>query len=267
VLDIPSEYNKPIGTPFERFSYYFKPYFEYDKSDSVFMFWEGLESYELKDLKYFETKLLKGENTIRVEYIAKVWIDISNWVKEYSFRYSLSPAKYWKSFGSLEITIEASSLDSKITTNLGKPTNGRLDSVAFWKFKKLPGDFFQITFIPKVSWFARFMIVLGPYGMTCIFAFILGWLHFLKVKKFRKNNLTKKYSWVLITGSIINPFLILVASMFAYDLIDFIIGSEAGGHHGYVFLVILLYPILLLIYWFTMWIIDRKLKRKINNAL
>jgi hypothetical protein len=55
--------------------------------------------------------------------------------------------------------------------------------------------------------------------------------------------------------------------MISYELIDYSIGEEAGNYHGYTFLVIILYPLLLPIYWVIMWLADKTIKGRINNAL
>ncbi|MDP4270247.1 MAG: hypothetical protein Q8909_08980, partial [Bacteroidota bacterium] len=249
IKEIPSKYKTPIGTPFEQFSGYFISSFaDYSQSDSTYFFEDGMKSFEMKDLKYFETKLQKGNHVIRVEYIANQWIDNSNWIKEYSFRYWLAPAKHWKSFGTLEITIDASSFKAPITTNLGQPTSGKLDSIAVWRFGKLPNDSFNIAYIPEFSWLSKLMITIGPLGITLILSLIIVWVHFLLIKNHRAKNRQKKFSWIVFIGSLINPFAILLCYILSFDLIDALIGIEAGRHHGYTFFAMLLYPIFLFIY-------------------
>lgn len=269
LTDIPNSYKNLTGTQFDSFSRYFEPAWNYN-SDSTLEFKEYTNRMwvHLGDLKYFETRLSKGEHIFRVRYIADRSRNRSNWVNNYEFQYSLAPAKYWKSFGSLEIIIDATKIKSEISTNLGQPTTGNLDSIATWHFDKLPNDIFTITYIPQVSRFASLMIIIGPFGLTLIMTFILTLLHLLFIKKHRKNNYMKKYSWVVIIGSIIIPFLILLFYIYSFDLIDSVIGSEAGKYHGYTFLVMLLYPIFLAIYMTTMWKFDKYFKtKKTNNWL
>ncbi|NTW33236.1 MAG: hypothetical protein HGB12_11545 [Bacteroidetes bacterium] len=269
LLDIPSEYRTTYNAPFEKFSSSFRLPSRQGESETVVIYWEKNSGfvYELNDLKYFEANLTKGEHKIRIEYTAKVWTDVSDWVKKYSFRYSLSPAKNWKSFGSLEIILDVTAFNSLLTTNIGQPTIGKLDSVAIWNFSKLPADYFEIIYTPKISGFAKALIVITPVGLTVIIAILIVLLHFFSIKKFRKNEPTKKYSWVVIAGSIVIPFLILIIYMISYVLIDNAIGKEASSYHGYTFLILILYPLLLPIYWLIMWWTDRIIKRKINNAL
>ncbi len=154
VQKIPDSYT---GKTFEGFS---KSYNNNDIDNAeVAIRWRENSSviYKLNELKYFEVDLAKGEHTIRVEYVANVWENRSNWVKEYSYRYSLSPAKYWKSFGTLEITLDARGFGEELKTNLGKQESGNQDS-AVWKFDKLPADVFEISYVPKISSTAGLLI-------------------------------------------------------------------------------------------------------------
>lgn len=269
LLDIPSEYKTTANSPFENFSNSFEQPTRNGERETVVIYWQKNSGfvYDLSELKYFETDLTKGEHLIRVEYTANVWTDISDWVKEYSFRYSLSPAKNWKSFGSLEITLDASDFNSALTTNLGQQTKGQLVSISVWSFSKLPSDYFEIIYKPEISGFAKTMIAISPFGLTLIFALLITLLHFISVKKYRRREPTKKYSWVVIAGSIILPFFILINYMISYSIIDSAIGEEAGNYHGYTFLVVILYPLLLPVYWTIMWLTDKRIKGRINNAL
>jgi hypothetical protein len=268
LLDIPSEYKTAANSPFEKFSNSFEQPSRNDQSETVVIYWEKNSGfvYDLNDLKYFETDLARGEHQIRVEYTANVWTDISDWVKEYSFRYSLSPAKNWKSFGSLEVTLDASDFNSSLRTNLGQQTNGRLDSISVWNFSKLPADYFEIIYTPEISAIAKTLIAISPFGLTLFFALLIAFLHFICIKKYRKSEPTKKYSWVVIAGSITLTFFILISYMVSFGIIDNVIGDEAGNYHGYTFLVIILYPLLLPVYWTIMWLADKRIKGRINNA-
>jgi len=217
-------------------------------------------------LKYFEIDLKKGEHKIRVEYSANAWIDISKWVKEYSFRYSLSPAKHWKSFGSLVLVLDARANKCTPITNIGQPTWGNLDSIAVWNFSKLPSDYLEISFKPHVSTFANFMIAIGPIGLTLFLSLILVAMHAFFIIRHRKHKSTKKYSWIVIAGSLIFPLLILIGYMFSFNLIDNSIGVEAGKYHGYTIFTIIFYPLLVPVYLLIMLWIDNIIKRTIHNA-
>lgn len=262
VGDVPSEYKTNPSAPFEKFSDSFSSL--NDAEETVTIYWEkGAGSiYNINELKYFDFDLSRGESIIRVEYTASVWTDISKWVTEYSFRYSLSPAKHWKSFGSLEIIVDGSAFASPLTSSLGQPPSGSLNSVAVWNFSTLPADFFEITFVPTISAIAKILITLGPISLTIILALLFALLHYWGINKFRKSKPANKYSWVVITGSLIIPLLILIGFVLLFELIDMAIGSVAGRYHGYIFLVIIFYPVLLPVYWIIMWLIDRRIKSK-----
>lgn len=262
VLNVPEEYKSTAKSPFQNFSNYFGSPDQSGGTETTTIYWQENVGYvyELNELKYFEANLSKGEHVIRIEYTAFAWTNISDWVKEYSFRYSLFPAKEWKSFGSLEIILDASAVNSDLTTNLGQLTKGRLDSIAVWNFSKLPANYFEITIQPKVSRFASIMIAIGPFGLTSIIAFLLVLLHYFAIKQYRKKAPSIKYSWIVIVGGIFIPLIALIGYVNTYSLIDYSIGIEAGRYHGYTFLVLLLYPLIFPIYWVAMWLIDRKMR-------
>lgn len=111
----------------------------------------------LQELKYFETNIEKGVHKITVTYTAEAWIDRLGWLKKYDFRYSLSPAKYWKSFGTLEINIKQQGEQKQLTTNLGTPTESNNNSQT-WLFDKLPAEYFTISYAPSPSKLAAILI-------------------------------------------------------------------------------------------------------------
>lgn len=258
---VPEAYQEIEGMPFTDFEYLFetnewsekKYVLINDSPSSVFYV-------DIDDLKFFETDFSEGNHTLRVEYVANKWEDHSDWVKEYTFRYVLSPAKYWKSFGDLEIVLDASNLDKTFTTNIGMVENDVLESMYVWTFSSLPTDVLTISYKPKTNLIAATLIKISPAGLAFIFTIVLIIIHLVTMRIYRKNNPNKRFSWVMIIGSLFIPFLALLSYVFAFDFIDFIIGSHAGKYHGYTFLFMFFYPILLPIYWVIMWLIDKDLK-------
>ncbi|MCL2650743.1 MAG: hypothetical protein FWD60_06935 [Candidatus Azobacteroides sp.] len=231
------------------------------------IFWEEHSGsyYRINDLKYFEADIEKGVHKIRVEYIAYVWTDNSDWVKKYSFRYSLTPAKYWKSFGNLEIIVEQEGQVRQIVTNLGQPNEKGIKSINTWTFNKLPNEYFEISFKPALNYFAKIIILVSPLGLWIIATILLVLIHLEFTFLYRRKNIAKKFSVVVIIGSITIPFLSLMSFVYSFDLIDIVIGEHASRRHGYIFLVFFLYPIFVLFYWLTFWIVDRKYKKKLLN--
>jgi len=224
-----------------------------------------VSNYTLNELKYFETDISKGIHKVRVEYIALVSEDNSDWITKYSFRYSLAPAKFWKSFGSLNITLEQEGIVKQLSTNIGVPIEKIFKASNSWSFNKLPDDYLEFSYTPQANTLAKILITIDPFGLAIIAGVILFLLHLFFVNLYRKKFTNKKYSLVVILGSLIIPFLILLAYMYSFGIIDNVIGKDAARHHGYVFFVIVLYPIILPIYWSILWLFDRRQKRKLIN--
>ena len=260
---VPDRYQKLEGTPFDGFSHFF------DSGDAGDTNNIDLDSNSkprfiatIDDLKFFEIDLTKGIHVIRVEYVAGRWTDHSDWVNEYSFRYALSPAKYWKSFGSLEITLDASNFRNKLSTNLGTPTKGTLLSQASWTFTEIPVDVLRITYQPEIPSAAKTLIAISPMGLTIILGVILILIHLILIWLYRRKNPGRKFSWVVIAGSLIIPLITLIGYMVSFGIIDSIIGRDAGHYHGYTFMILIFYPIILPVYWTAMWLVDRLMKRR-----
>ncbi|MFZ1391576.1 MAG: hypothetical protein WAS23_08315, partial [Dokdonella sp.] len=202
---------------------------------------------------------------VKVEYTANVWTDVSGWVKEFSFRYSLTPAKYWKSFGNLEINVEQEGEVRQFITNLGLPNEKEIKAINTWTFNKLPDEYFEISFTPTPNNSTKILMTIGPFGLSIIVAILLAITHLFFTYTYRRNNIQKKYSIIVISGSILVPLLSLLSYIYSYSFIDNAIGENAGRHHGYVFLSIILYPIILIIYWLLFWLTDRQYKKKLIN--
>lgn len=219
-------------------------------------------SFEVTELKFFEIDLSEGEHTIQIEYTANAWVYHGSWVKEYSFRYALSPAKYWKSFGTLTVSIEVPPAPVVVTTNLGEPASGNLASVITWSFDSLPVDVMMFTYEPEIPAFARAMITFSPEGMAGVLFLLLTALHGWLVYRFRKKHTDRRFSWWVPLGSLVVPFIPLFCYMYFYDLIDAVIGPHSGRSHGYTFLILGLYPFVMPVYWLCMWLFDRNWRRR-----
>ncbi len=258
---LPVEFQKVDGVLFNNFNYLYKDTLN-NTIDAFTQETLGGDFYvSLSDLIYFETNIGKGEHLIKVEYNAQEWINGSDWVNEYSLRYALSPAKFWKSYGKLKITLDAKGCKYKISTNLGNPTSGSLDSIAIWNFNKLPADIISIDYNPEISVFAKALIDAGPGGLGLVFFVILIILHVLYIISYRRKSIEKRFSWVMITGSFLVPALAIISFILFYPMIDALIGQHASERHGYYFLIILVYPFVAPVYLLIMWLTDRFYKR------
>ena len=261
----PEKYIYIHNTPFKNF---LKATKNNAKSHNVTIYWHKKRAYvyPINDLKYFEADISKGTHVVRVEYTAKVWTDLSfGWTKKYSFRYSLTPAQFWKSFGTLKIIVEQKGKIRQITTNLGESNEGEIQAKNTWTFNKLPDKYFEISYQEKPNKLASILIFITPLNLSIITMFVLFAIHLFIVIKCRKKYRNKKYSLAVILGSIIATFLSFFSYMSFHPLIDSLIGKEASGYHGYTFMIFVFYPIVLPIYWLIMWQIDRYIKRKLNN--
>jgi hypothetical protein len=242
IQEIPYDINLPQGSKFKDFSYFFEQ--ASDDYDGSVLLAEtrsrGFHVY-LHDMIYFETDISKGEHVIEVNYRATKWTDQWDWINEYSFRYALSPAKYWKSFGTLHVDLDASSFNQVLSSNLGDPTSGNLKTTAHWEFDKLPVDVLQITYVPEVDETTQTLMKIGPMGLALIAGAVLVIVHLVIVVWYRSRNPSKRFSIPVIAGSLMIPLFFVLTWMYSYNFIDSYIGEHAGRTHGYTFLLLGLY--------------------------
>lgn len=266
IQNIPEKYTHIDSSPFSMFSKAFKKNNQTNGTDEVVVHWSENSAYvyKINDLKYFEPDITKGIHKISVEYTATVWTDVSGWVKEYSFRYSLTPAKFWKSFGDLTVLLEQNGQTKELTSNVGQPLEHKFGASNHWTFTKLPAEYLEFSYSPKINPFARALIFIRPLGLSILVGLFLFTLNLLWVQKYRRRFVYKKYSPIVIFGGILVPFLIILSYIFSYPLIDSIIGEAASGYHGYAFLAIVFYPVLLPVYWAIVWLLDRQTKKAVS---
>jgi hypothetical protein len=265
IKDIPNYIIKPENNQFADFTNSFTEKIDENKYISITWQHNNTNLYDQDDLKYFEANLTNGEHKIKVAYTANVWIDKSNeWINEYSFRYSLAPAKYWKSFGSLDITVFQDKNIKPLLTNLGNPINGDFEKVSTWKFNKLPAENFNIIYKPEISPTAKALIAIDPFGIAFLVGIVLMLIHIAINFWYRKKNTIKKHTWIVILGSFIVPYIMLHIYFISYDIIDNLIGLDASKRHGYYFLILFWYPVLVVIYLAIMWMIDIIMRKKLT---
>lgn len=195
--------------------------------------------------------LKEGENIIEVSYDANLEYNTYGFLNNYKLEYSLYPSKFWKSFGPIEVNLI---LDDKIEfkqSNLGseKAVNHKIK----WTINHQNLDTISIKLSEKTSLFSKTLLFLQPLGIAVIALIVLFFIH---LKTMKQN--PKKY--VLVLGIVVVPVLFYVIYFLSYDLIDFSLGKN-HTKHGYYFLFIVTYPLLLLIYWLLTWqIYKRKIK-------
>ena len=267
LLNFPYSYKDSSNIFLEKF--YNSFHREYRDSNSVFESdvasgWMG-SICNIFDLKYFRINLTKGQHIVRVEYKAHTGSESFDWIRSYSFQYSLSPARYWKSFHSLDITIDATELaETKITTSLGLPTKGSLESIAYFHFENIPADYFSISYKPEPNFLASILIGLRPLGLSIILFLLLFYWHYKVLKKDKVANPESSSLSIVSIGSILIPLVVLIFSIFSFSLIDEIIGKDASQHHGYTIFIIFFYPVLLIVYWPIMTMISKDISRNLR---
>jgi hypothetical protein len=268
VLDMPKEHFAITNSPFAVFNAYLNHEDTARGAAIVAIKWEEYNSEKIpfKDLQYFEADLTEGRHEIRISYTAVAWTDLSQWVSTNSFRYALSPARYWKSFGGLDVEVHNAAGLTGLQTNLGQPLQGRLSTTAHWHFDSLPADYISIRYQPVLPRSAAFFISLSPQGMMLIFGGLMLFVHIPAIKVYRKKS-RSRFSPVVILGSLLVPFCCCLMYIYSHDFIDFLIGPAASKRHGYTFLIFVFYPVVLPFYWVIMWLIDRRIKRNGISSL
>jgi len=121
----------------------------------------------------------------------------------------LTPAKFWKSFGTLNINIQQEGEVRELSTNLGQPIEKKIQANNSWVFNKLPDEYFEFSYSPKANNFAKILIAITPFGLSLIAGIILFGLHLYFVLMYRRKYVNKKYSPIVILGSLVIPLLIL----------------------------------------------------------
>lgn len=208
------------------------------------------------DLIYFIAGLDEGENIICIEYDAFLEYNVFGFVRNYKLEYSLFPSKYWKSFGPINLEIELIDDLTIKKSNIGKPvienkanTNS---NVAKWTLKSTDSDI-SLVLSKKISPFSEVLLWLQPFGIATIVFLLLFILHIRLLKRQKK---MKAIFWI---GIVLIPILFYVTFFASFNLIDFSLGQETS-RHGYVFLLVVTYPILAIVYGLIMWFIKKKIK-------
>ncbi|HRP33615.1 MAG TPA: hypothetical protein PKV73_17085 [Agriterribacter sp.] len=170
------------------------------ESDRVYVDWPVFQKvYEKKDVQYFEVDLTQGEHSIVVRYEAgalskEFYGDYDIVTTETSIKYLLSPAKLWKSFGGLNLTIDGadffnSNPDASIYSDFGNLS--AKEPVKRWEFDSIPQDYFYVSYRPK-SWSYSFQYFIGYYkpaiiiygtGMILLLVIIYGIYRYKKKQK------------------------------------------------------------------------------------
>ncbi|MEL6254754.1 MAG: hypothetical protein AAFR87_22270, partial [Bacteroidota bacterium] len=217
---VPEDYEALDGKPFSGFDYFFEI-----KEIDGYTFRE-IEIHDphmdkvssrinIRELKFFQYDITEGAHLIKVEYEADPGSSLMDWVRLYNYKYALAPARYWRSFGGLEVWIDGRNFPTgNLSSSLGVPDSGSLHHQAYWKFEELPTDWLSINFKPEISPLATRLIQIGPDLIAGIIAFILLLIHAFSIKKYRQKVRGKRFSWIYIIGGILTPFFMLLGYVF-----------------------------------------------------
>ena len=213
------------------------------------------------DAKYFEINLSEGNHVINVKYSAYPTINRSDWTNQYIYSYSLKPAKTWKSFGDLTVTLKIADESKYLKTNLGEPLSGMIKADSKWFFDHLPQDVLEISYQPQPMPLAQWLINLDSLILLLFLICLLGGAHYGLMYWSRKKSLKKAWmvTWL---GILIVPFIVLMIVFYKICLIDWLLGEHASRYHGYtIFIIIFGYPLTLLVYLVIMKLCDSYFKR------
>ncbi len=263
--DVSQDYTQLSGTQFHDFSNVFSSNRTNKNQEAPIKFEENNYYFlSTKDLKFFIIDIPKGIHEVTVHYTAEPWVDRSNWVKEYTFRYSLYPAKYWKSFGELEVILNTTAMEDSISSNISKQKIGP-GGIKSYTFNSLPTDVLMISYIPEINRTAQQLIAISPFGIAVIIFSVLFVIHLTLIVTHRKRGNDKNFSWIVALGSITMCFIGIYTYVYSFTFIANVIGDEAGRFFGYKFVFWIFYPIILLVYWLIMWSFDNLLRKKPNR--
>lgn len=184
-------------------------------------------------LLYFETDIDKGKHIIKVSYNANRWQHKNAWIKSYSFRYALAPAEYWKSFGTLDVTVDASEFHGNMTSNLGEINNAELNRIARWSFNDLPEKIIKINYRPDIDGIAEMLIKLGPAKISFLILLFFILFHIYLIAANRKKKLKILLSPIVIVGGLLIPIIYILILILIHLMIDSLIGIHASGIASY----------------------------------
>lgn len=210
---------------------------------------------------YFEAPLVEGENTITLEYIGSPEYNVYGILREFKIEYALYPSKYWKSFGPITVFLHLTPDTEIRSTNIGSAK--RLENNDYQiNIDHLTHDNLEIVYSKKISFFAKFLIMIDPLGIASIFLVIMAYFHYRWVVKLRKKR-PNKFNYSVLLGSLIISILYSLIYIFSFDFIDWLT-DEKGLKHGYIVLgIFIMTPFAFLFEIIFSWYIDFRTKKKL----
>jgi len=222
-------------------------------------------------LKYFEVDLPEGEHIIRVEYTAQSGVYSGNPIKEYTLNYNLAPARFWRSFGGLDIEIDKTGLEGTFEIEIPEIGWNLTEPVTHLYFSEIPADEFTIKCTPKVNPIARLVIAISPDIVFFILFFLLIILiialHIHMVFKYRAKYPNKRYSPFAIAGSFIVPVICCLIAVLSLLIVDAILGQYSTFSRSvvYIFYALVVFCLIALpFYLILIVLLDRYKKNKLK---
>jgi hypothetical protein len=205
----------------------------------------------LDELIYFQADLKKGENSIVVEYEADFGYSTYGFLENYKLDYSLYPSRFWRSFGPIEVVLNLNNLADLTHSNLGKATYD--DQMVSWTLNTVAEDI-HITVNHRTGWLAKALLYIQPMGIAIVALLFMAWLHICWLKRGKRRRL------VLWLGIFLVPMICYVVFFASYSLIDLVLQKQS--RHGYIFLTVVGYPLLVLSYGLVIGFFNFRLKNR-----
>lgn len=246
LLDIPGDYTTD-HPGFQDFRYFFEKADDGNERVQVKDTQNGGRLYALSHLKYFHVDLSKGAHVIHVSYTAFPWEDLSDgWVKTYDFRYALSPASYWKSFGKLYLTIDASACKHPLKLLLDRHTEIQPGAIVRQTLNGIPSEMLRLSYEPTITGFPAFLLSVGPFPIALAIGIPLLICYFLLIRLLCRRNPGRSLRLFIVGGGAVISFAFVYSWIYAYDRIDHALGQHSANYHGYGTIgIFLLLPVLL----------------------
>jgi hypothetical protein len=214
-----------------------------------------------RDMFYFRANLPPGEATLEVRYLATAWQDGSGYVNKYQFKYELLPARYWKSFGSLEVVLEGTHRWKNLSTTLGEYKERGQDW--YWNFKELPQVNIEIEMVPVIPPVAQWIIQADPTTLAYILGMLLSVLELALLVRYRRRHPDARINPWLAYALVWMLPIMAIDYFIAEVVLDSLLGGAMGSAHGYgmVLLVAYMYMLLMPAYLVLSWVIDLVAKK------
>ena len=215
----------------------------------------------LQQLMYFEAEIIKGENTITVEYEGSAEYNVFGLLRQYEIQYVLFPSNYWKSFGPIEVNLKLPKEAQVRNVNIGK-----LQNLSNGNYKliidKVTKDDLVIKFSKKISTFAAVLLFVEPFGLAVIAFMISAFFHIRWLIRRRKQH-PLKYNYVVPLGMFAVTIITYGVFALGFDLIRWVL-NDVALKSGYVLLIIFTAPFFLLFYGLATWLVDFQIKKQLK---